>query len=85
MRLSPAGKPGQFACDRCGKPQFKGVYTGHADYHHLCSLCREELRPRVDTLARAAQPPVPGVSWRFDEEFVVLGRVPGDRVATKPS
>lgn len=61
MRLTPAGKLDQFACDLRGKPQLKGVYTGHPAFRHLCSPCREQLKPRVEAVRKAAQPPVLGV------------------------
>lgn len=41
MRINSPGKPGLFACDHCGRPQLKGVYTGHAEFAHLCSACRD--------------------------------------------
>lgn len=62
MRLTPTGKPGQYACGRCGRPQLKGVYTGPSDYHHLCSPCREQLRPRAETVSKPSEPRVLGVA-----------------------
>jgi hypothetical protein len=40
IRTNAAGLPGRYACDRCGLPARRGVYTGDNTFTHICEWCK---------------------------------------------